>query len=371
MIFLLELARGLAALWVFFYHVKSMFISSPILYSFASFGSLGVPMFFVISGYVITFSAESNLKNHKSPFVFLKSRFLRIYPAFWASVVVLLLTPYVIELISSLKTSEYLVPSNPLAKYSSFEWGHFLALTKVFFANSSDLQEEFNAINSVYWTLAIEFQFYCMVFIALWFKKIYRHIILAVSIGAFLMLVLPSPFNNGFFIHYWTSFSIGIALAYLHKSEYTFSSLVNIGAVKYFVILLSASILVLSTNYPGPASISFAASFGAFIWVISDFEKVLENIKRGENKFFYWFLEVWLILGTMSYSVYLLHGKIYQLPAMFVRQVIDSNSLLFGFVTILGTLLLCYPFYCLIERQFLSKNYKKIQQKVLTNKVRW
>jgi len=366
LVLLLELARGVAALWVFFYHVKEMFASSAFIYTLASYGDLGVPMFFVISGYVITFSAESNLKSQNSPFVFLKARFLRIYPAFWASVLVVLLTPFVIELISSLKSGEFIAPANLFSKYTLIEWANFLALTKVFSATSSDLQSEFNAINSVYWTLAIEFQFYCMVFIALWFKKLYRYIIFGVSVLGFWVLVSTSPFNYGFFIHYWPAFSIGIILAYLHKNECTFSSVVHGRIVTLLSLFISITLIVIAASYTGPGAVFFAASFGLLIWVISDFERVLAKVKEGKNKPMYWFLEVWLILGTMSYSVYLLHGKIYLLPHMFARQIIDTNSLFFGVLIIIGTLFLCYPFYYFIERRFLSKNYKKIQQKVLT-----
>jgi peptidoglycan/LPS O-acetylase OafA/YrhL len=359
---LLELARGLAALWVFIFHVKEMFISSPLIYSLASFGSLGVPMFFVISGYVITYSAESNLKNKNSPFVFLKSRFLRIYPAFWASVLVVLLFPFIIELISSMKSGEFLAPPNLIQKYNFNEWVSFLSLTKVFSATSSDLQSEFNAINSVYWTLAIEFQFYCMVYFALLFKNNYRLIIIIVTLISFAIIIFPSPFKYGLFIHYWSAFSIGIALAYLHKNNYTFSLVIKGKIAAFFVLCISLIIIFIAANHTGPQSIFFAAAFALLIWVISDFESVLAKVKNGKNKALLWFLEAWLVLGTMSYTVYLLHGKIYVLPAMFSRQIFDSDSLLFGISTIIGTLFLCYPFYYFVERRFLSKNYKSIQE---------
>lgn len=107
MVLLLELARGIAALWVFFFHLKSYFKeSSQWIYNIAEYGHFGVPMFFVISGFVITYSAESTLKANKSPLSFLKKRFLRIYPVFWVSIFVVILLPYLIELISMLKTGE-------------------------------------------------------------------------------------------------------------------------------------------------------------------------------------------------------------------------------------------------------------------------
>ena len=112
-------------------------------------------------------------------------------------------------------------------------------------------------------------------------------------------------------------------------------------------------------------SLIFSVSFGMFLWIISSAEKILSKIKNGDNKLLYWLLEPWLLLGAMSYSVYLLHGKIYGLPNMFVRQAINSENVFYGIFTIIGTLLICFPFYYYIERRFLSKNYKELHQEVL------
>jgi peptidoglycan/LPS O-acetylase OafA/YrhL len=358
--------RCCSALGIFF-HIKSMFeTSSPFVYQLSQYGSLGVPMFFVISGYVITLSAESNLKNNKSPFAFLKARFLRIYPAFWASVIVVLLTPYVIESISALKSGEYIIPENIFTKFNHIEWSNFLLLTKVFWATSHDLQAEFNSVNSVYWTLAIEFQFYLVVSLALYFRKYYRHIIFIISIAAILTMFIPNKINFGLFIHYWPSFSVGILLAYLYRNGVQSVSLLKNKAVLIVTSLFATVLLISSVNFLGPRAILFAVCFGLFLWTISDIEKTLNKIKNSENLLFFWLLEPWLVLGTMSYSVYLLHGKIYHLPDMFVRQLIDPDNILYGVLIVIGTLLLCYPFYFFVERRFLSKNYKIIQQKVLT-----
>lgn len=366
MVLLLELARGLAALWVFFFHVNPLFeSSSPVIYQLSAYGGLGVPMFFVISGYVITYSAESSLKNYKSPLVFLRARFLRIYPAFWASVAVVLITPYIVESISSVKSGVYIAPENLFSKFNYIEWSNFLSLSKVFWATSHNLQAEFNTINSVYWTLAIEFQFYLVVFLALFFGKYYRYVIAIISLVASFAMLVPAGINHGLFIHYWPSFSIGIVLAYLHRNGVWSNSLLKNKAAQIIASFAVIALLIGSVTSFAQSRFFFSVCFGIFLWVISDFEKVLNRIKTGENTMSYWLLEPWFILGTMSYSVYLLHGKIYQLPNMFVRQIIDPSNVLFGLLTIIGTLLLCYPFYFFVERRFLSKNYKNIQQKVI------
>lgn len=365
MVLLLEVARGLAALWVFLFHVRSLFeTSSPIVYQLSAYGSLGVPMFFVISGYVITYSAESSLEKKNSPFLFLRSRFLRIYPTFWVSVIFVLILPYFMEFLSLLKSGVYLTPDNLFLKYSHIEWSNFLLLSKVFWATSNDLQAEFNAINSVYWTLAIEFQFYLVVFISLFFKSHYKYAIGLVSIVSLLAMFVPFQTNYGLFISYWPSFLVGIALAYMHRNGLYVTVFLK-SKTSRFAALSAVCFFIICSVVFSQSIFLFAACFGLFVWAISDFEKLLSSVNSNENGICFWLLRPWLILGAMSYSVYLLHGKLYQLPYMLVRQVFDMSNLLSGLLIIFGTLLICYPFYLFVERRFLSNSYKKLQENAL------
>jgi hypothetical protein len=64
---ILDIFRGAAALWVFIYHIARHFQNIPLFFTFASYDSFGVPMSFVISGFVITASAESILHKKYSP----------------------------------------------------------------------------------------------------------------------------------------------------------------------------------------------------------------------------------------------------------------------------------------------------------------
>jgi len=301
--------------------------------------------------------------------VFLKNRFLRIYPTFWASVVIILFIPYLVEAVSSLKTGHYLAPETIIDKFNFSEWLNFLMLTKVFFASSDNLATEFDTINAVYWTLAIEFQFYLVVFLALYLGKYYKHAIALLSGVAILLKLFPVNFNYGLFIHYWPSFSFGIALAYLHRNEIRFHP-DSKGKKALLLVLVITTIQLISYMSPIPlhtSPILFAAGFGIYLWFFSDLENVLKRMKQSGSRITYWLLEPWLIMGAMSYSLYLLHVKLYLIPLMFVRQLIRPDSLLFALLTILGTLALCYPFYLLVERRFLSKNYKKIHQEVITS----
>lgn len=374
MIYILDIARGIAALWVFLFHTKELFVqSSHLIYSIAEYGSLGVPMFFVISGYVITFSAESTLNKDESPFYFLKRRFLRIYPTYWFSILVVLLTPFVIETISMFKSGQFITPDIRSTQMSAKEWLHFIVLSKVFFAGSADLQSQFNIINSVYWTLAIEFQFYLVVFLSLFFKKYYRRLILIITITSFATVIIPLNLNYGLFLHYWHIFSVGILLAYLQKSPIRINNLIPTEYSSYVSVILSIFILFFSvvalSNYRvGP--FVFSTCFATLLWSIQPFENLLSGIRNQKQYINFWILQPFLYLGAMSYSVYLLHGKIYGLPNMFVRQLIPKTNIFYGVLTILGTLALYFPFYFYIEKRFMSKDHTKIHNSILKKSIR-
>lgn len=367
MVLLLDLARGVACLWVFFFHVGNLFAgSSPTIAYIASFGHLGVPMFFVISGYVITHAAESGRQANRSPLIFLRNRFRRIYLTYWASLVLILLLPYLLELLSSFKTGAYVQPESLVARYTPWEWVNVVLLTQVFWAHSSDLASEFAGINTVFWTLAIEFQFYFVVFLALCLGRFYRHVIALVTLGSLAVMVIPNNLNFGLFIHYWPSFAVGIGLAYLHQNGMQ----LRVNSTRNLVLLILLTAVTLAyAAYVHPIHIRtnhlvFSSIFGALLWLFSDLELVLQRLKHSDSRIVFFMLEPWLVLGAMSYSAYLLHLKLFLLPFMFASQVFDKDSTALGLVTILLTLLLTYPFYYFVERRFLSNRYKTLHNAV-------
>lgn len=364
MIYILEIFRGLAALWVFLFHSPHLFQdSSVIIYELSKYGHLGVPMFFVISGFVITYSAESSLSKGKPAYEFLRNRFLRIYPTFWISIIAILFIPYIIEAISAVKTGNIVLPPNKIAAYAFTEWINFVLLSKVFFSIDGDLQGQFRFINAVYWTIAIEFQFYLVVYVALMFKSKYKLMIGLVTLISILNLIFTLNINSGLFIHFWPEFSVGIALSYLFKKGYTIDKTSFVTLILVSMSLFT-SVFLFNPFFLGSGSLTFAILFALFLWCFYPLEFLLVKIANKKGSVSYKVLNVFFILGAMSYSVYLLHGKLYQLSEMFVRQILESNNFFYGILTVSMTLIMCYPFYLLVERRFLSKNYTSLHQPV-------
>ena len=141
--------RGIAALAVVFSHYtgahNSHYPQDPAAFHDAAWGAAGVQLFFIISGFVIFMSARR--ANRPSDFAI--SRAARLYPPYWISLVfavgLLLLHP---------------VPGFP------FTWGQALV-------NLTMVQRWVGVDNvvDVYWTLAVEMQFYVIILILLYLTR--------------------------------------------------------------------------------------------------------------------------------------------------------------------------------------------------------
>ena len=158
----------------------------PLISEVTNFGYLGVPLFFIISGYVIALSA-----NNRTALQFGVSRFVRLYPALWAGVIFTVLI-LVIFTDKQYSVSQVLANFTLLNEYLRFE-----------------------DIDGVYWTLKAELKFYACVFLLLAFGIFQKyHIWLSLWLGLAIMhTVFGQPFFMGWFISpaYSSFFIAGVA----------------------------------------------------------------------------------------------------------------------------------------------------------------
>jgi peptidoglycan/LPS O-acetylase OafA/YrhL len=110
----------------------------------AQFGFLGVPLFFMISGFVILWTAFN-----RSPGEFVLARLCRLYPSYWVCV---LITSGVLALAQGAPPWQQVV-TNLTMFHHLFGW---------------------DSIDEVYWTLFIELKFYGLVFILLACRQLPR-----------------------------------------------------------------------------------------------------------------------------------------------------------------------------------------------------
>jgi peptidoglycan/LPS O-acetylase OafA/YrhL len=368
MVLLLDVVRGLSVLLVVLFHLRYLVMdSAPTLAAVSRYGYLGVATFFVVSGYVITLAAESNLASGKSPLGFLRNRLRRIYPVYWVSILLVVAMPYLEASLSMLKSGHFDSPPTFFAQYTAADWAGLLLLTKVFQAQTPDLYAQFRDVNAVYWSLAIEVQFYIVMFFALYLRGYFRAFIALLSVVAVVLMYFPTQMNYGLFIHYWPIFAMGVGLAYLHRAGVKFRPLRLRSAVVFPALYLVALILAYALLPKHYNALPMAVGIGAagFLWFFDRLEVVLQKLKGSRHLLLRLSVRFMLLMGATSYSIYLLHLSVYRLPEMVLRQLLQPGGLLFATLTLLATLALCYPLYYFVERRFLSKRYKQIHQQVL------
>lgn len=139
----LDSLRAIAALIVVFFHLNGE--HPAILPKLASFGWIGVDLFFVISGAVIAFSAEALYGNGEAgwKWKYTVRRFSRIYPLFFISSVIFLVV----------SQGFWRQPNSQIVVQ---------ILTHLTMTHSF-LPTAFQGLNHVTWSLAIEVQYYILI----------------------------------------------------------------------------------------------------------------------------------------------------------------------------------------------------------------
>lgn len=195
--------RGIAILGVVIYHYgepyKTYFPSDNVrLYNFP-WGEMGVQLFFMISGFVIFLSAIKGKKVKN----FVISRFARLYPTYWVSLIVSSILIFSVGIENRTITAQQV-----LINFSMFQ--RFLMIENV---------------DQVYWTLGIELQFYILImfYIALSKGEVYRQEIL---IGAFI----------------WSLLGLVLCILYPHEPEMSVAKVVKWAVLAEYSSLFSFGI---------------------------------------------------------------------------------------------------------------------------------
>src|SRR5882762_3693640 len=143
---ILNSLRAFAALSVCLYHficTTTGFISNEIILNFFSNGKYGVQMFFVISGFVIPWAMYNAKYYLKNIFQFIIKRLSRLEPPYIISIILAIL--FIIARQNILHNNDVDFSFTQLALH----FGYLIPFFK-----------HYNWLNQVYWTLAIEFQYY-------------------------------------------------------------------------------------------------------------------------------------------------------------------------------------------------------------------
>jgi peptidoglycan/LPS O-acetylase OafA/YrhL len=327
----LNLLRLIAAFFVLFEH--SFAISgkqNPINFLSEGFGSLGVKIFFVVSGFLIVSSWNSSPK--VLPFIW--RRILRIFPAL---IVVVLIAAYILgPILSNLQLKEYL--QSPGTSFYLMN----IALFPVFaLPGVLETAPVPHAINGSLWTLPLEVMLYVTVLAIGFFSKINKSRY-SLFLAGYIALYMMAKVSTTNFVYYGTDWRLFVIYGlYFYVGGY-FSVIKYQGNLNINLITLSFFVTVVASTYHSALSdIVQAASISYIVLTFG-----LSSSKWGT-----WINQK----GDFSYGFY-----IYAFP---IQQIIFSCFKwkgMFFYILICSTLtLLCAAIsWFFIEKKMLSlKNW--------------
>ncbi len=348
----INLLRGPAALLVVYSHFVGQYLSwtqqtywlkrwvdalfEKPLVIVDHFGQLGVMVFFLISGFIITH--VSRLEN---PLRFAIRRVFRIYPAYWVILAAVL---------------AFGLSDTPFDYAVLRDWRTVLRLATI----TNYLHDPQTVVLGVAWTLQIEVIFYALVAIVtplirrhpLWAMVAELALVYAIVAGAHL-------FGSDWFlfaanIAYLPYLLIGQAIYFYWAGGLRGPTALGLGWLAYFAAVLG--LWHIHTGFLDPEHsriLGLILALGIFVWSMNYGHKIgLMRVPR--------------LLSDISYSLYLVHGPV-------GLAIIEGLHAHIGYgnaalLALMAVLLLAYIIHRMIERPFievgrrLSNRFKKTPQ---------
>jgi len=260
----LDLLRGIAVTAVCFCHFGGALevggSYSWFFHLLHVYGKYGVQVFFVISGFVIPLSLYNSGYTFKSYNKFLVKRLIRLHPPYLIALFITLCIGWVASRIQHIGFNE-----NFISIFQSLFYMHV------------------SEINPVFWTLAIETQYYLL--IGLLFALVIKYPRASIFLGLPILLMIEKSFVSEYisFFHYVVFFLIGMVGFLIYTSQGSLrlngSSIVILLIYSYFLHDL-------------PSTISAAFTILVILFYKND---ILSEFKYS---------------GKISYSLYLIHFPI-------------------------------------------------------------
>ena len=320
-------------------------------------GFLGVDVFFVISGYLITslILKEIFLTNTFSFTNFYERRMRRIIP------------PYLFVLLLSLPVAWSYLPAEYLLKFSNAAISSIFFISNFYFFYSGNIYGDIaNNINPLIhmWSLSVEEQYYIFFpILTIFLFKIQKNRILFFLVIIFLISFFLSnflskhhPSSTFYLIHTrsWELFA-GSILAYVNLKKINIyqGALIKILPTLGLLLIL-ISMIFLNDDMRNPSYLNLGAIFGAIL--------IIHYSNKNNKEFVYYILtnKIFVFVGLLSYSLYLIHQPIFAFARI---TSFSGGSLIKQLLIIISVFSISLFSYYFIERP--SRNRKNSFKSIL------
>lgn len=342
--------RGYLAFFVFLHHsyiwqvfLKTKNWEDPKSNLFNQFGETTVVFFFIITAFLFT----TKLFNNKTGVIdwsdYLKSRFFRLFPMYFLSVIVIFfLVAYLTQFTARVPFIENLK--------STLSWLFFNVSKKN--SNLNGLEDTFILNSGITWTLPYEWTFYFLLpLIALWFKiKVNLKAVFGFTAAAAIIMII-----NKSSLRHFMPFVGGIIVAVLINSRKFEGVLKQKKYTVLAIFLLSLSVYFFNGGRK-PIQIVISSIVFLIIATGNNFFGILSS--AFSRKF-----------GQITYSLYLLHGILLFIIFYFIigferaKLLTDTEFWLIIMASIFPLILICQLTFKYIELPLMSLSKKNKTKK--------
>lgn len=320
--------RAIAVIPVILFHAGIEWLSG---------GFIGVDVFFVISGYLITTILITDIENKKFSLInFYNRRILRIMPA----LLIVLSITYLISWLLLLPSSHKVVGQYVVSSILSFSNILLYIKGKDYFGLETGANPLFHT-----WSLGVEEQFYFffpLILFGAWrFGKLKTSFLLGtVLLISFItseLLWRNNPYANFYLLptRAWELLIGSFASFFVKKYGVRRSSVLSIVGI----ILIAFSVIYFDHNTPFPSAYSLLPVLGALLVILYTHPETL-GFKLLANR-------VFVSIGLISYSLYLWHVPI----QIYFTYIFSENNLYFA-ISYIVLFVIALLSYRLIELPF-------------------
>lgn len=327
----IDFLRGIAALGVVLCHYADVLLPSitpNILSKYLAYGGNGVQIFFVISGFIIPYSMTKSNYNINQFWKNLFRRYIRLAPPAYVAMLFMFIIYFLAIFFLNRPINGLIWPGINLQSIL----GNFLFCAPFF---------KTSWFNPVFWSLAIEFQFYILIglLLPLILNKKYK-ITLLISLPILLIGHNKPDFLDwfGWFFGHASFFFMGISL--FMKKEFL------INKIQFSVL----SIVVIGFCFYQNSTAQFTFGVLTFLFILLSVEI--------DYKFTNYF-------GKISYSLYITHWPLGIVAEFILKKIIPIHDDEIGKIILLiiytiMSIMFAHIFYKYIELKFLifSKKLK-------------
>lgn len=321
--------------------------------TFASKLWVGVPLFFVISGYCVAAAADSGRRRSRAGRTFFARRFRRIYPPVWVFLALCVTSHVILMWVQSGTGLPLAISHRDPADVPAVSWVGSMTLTEEWRWNLFGPGR--NYFQCHLWTLCYEEQFYLVTGLAVVFapRRVFA-VLAGVSAGVFLIVVdvirLPFAHAGFFFDGAWLEFAAGVAVYWRRNYASRFSTrLIDVGLIlaTFWAARGVRDWGAFAQTVPAHLTVAFAAAF--LLGVLQEFDGATGR---------WWLLAPLRWSGLRCYSLYLVHSPVVYLTCRVLQHAgwTSPAAILFGIVPVCLVLSLAagWLFFRCVEVHFLN-----------------